>query len=231
MTRRVALRATGLAVAAVAVLVGLTVYFSTEGTPPCLISGVQKWQPPTDATLYRFEVATGHHALCFFDMNDEQQLVGYLSLPKVTGITAAVPRGGKLALRYGGGRGALVDLKTAKIQYGVEPPPLWPAPDRSRAPDKPELWVLDAQRDLIRILDVGSSPSRVVATVRLTKRVQGRGRLQHSNDGRFVYVGGVGDVIDTKRREEIANLEVLRKSDVMLEVDWARGKPLLTRGG
>lgn len=231
MTRRVALRASALALAAIAVLVGLTIYFSSEAAPPCLISGVQKWQKPSGATLRRFEVVALNHALCFFDMDDSQQLIGYMPLPNITQIAAAVPRNGKLAVRYGHGRGALVDLQTERITYGVNPPSVSASPGRSRAPDRPELWVLDAPRDTIRIFDVRSTAPKAIATVRLTRHVRGVGRLQHSNDGRFVYVGGVGDVIDTGRREEIANLQALRASHVMFEVDWSGGKPLLASGG
>jgi len=40
-----------------------------------------------------------------------------------------------------------------------------------------------------------------------------------------VYVGDAGDVIDTSSDEEVANLEALHQSRLMLEVDWADGKP------
>lgn len=228
--RGVLVRAAALAVAAIAVLVGLTIYFSSEATPPCLISGVQKWQPPTGSSLNRFEVVSPGRALCFFDMDDRQQLVGYLDLPNIEGVTAAAPRDGKLAVRYGAGRGALVDLKTGKIQYGIAPPPIADQ-RRSRAPDRPELWVLDARADVVQVFNTSGSRPRVVARIRLTRPVHGTGALQHSNDGRFVYVGGVGDVIDAKLREEIANLQALRKTRVMLELDWSRGKPLFASGG
>lgn len=231
MTRRVVLRATGLVVAAIAVLVGLTIYFSSEATPPCLISGIQKWQRPTDSSLRRFEVVVPNRALCFFDIDDQQQLVGYMALPNIRRVVAAAPRNGKLALRYGNGRGALVDVATGKVEYGVEPPPPPAAALSSRAPDRPELWVLDRRADAIRVLRTDTSPPRQVARIKLTKSVRGAGALQHSNDGRFVYVGGVGDVIDTALREEVANLEALRNTRVMLEVDWAGGRPLFSAGG
>ena len=40
------------------------------------------------------------------------------------------------------------------------------------------------------------------------------GSLQHSADGRFVYVGDAGDVIDTARARSVANLEALHNSRV-----------------
>jgi YVTN family beta-propeller protein len=51
------------------------------------------------------------------------------------------------------------------------------------------------------------------------------GSLQHSADGRFVYVGDAGDVIDTTTRQVVANLPALRNSRETIEVDWMRGKP------
>ena len=104
MTRRVALRASALGVAVVGVVVGLTVYFSTQTIPPCLVSGVPKWRAPTDTSLHRFEVVVPDRAVCFFDQDDDNHLVGYLKLP-VKGVSAIAPRaGGRLALRYDDGR-------------------------------------------------------------------------------------------------------------------------------
>src|SRR5262245_14251000 len=123
VTRRVAVRATGLALVLASVGVGLTVYFSTQTIPPCLVTGVPKWHPPTDRALHRFELVVPDRALCFFDQDHDNELIGYMKLPRIDGITAVAPRDGRLALRYGDGRGALVDLTTGRIRYGVGPPP------------------------------------------------------------------------------------------------------------
>lgn len=228
MTRRVVLRATVLVLAGIAVLVGLTVYFSSEATPPCLISGVPKWQPPTDSSLHRYIVVAPGHALCFFDIDDGQQLVGYISLPNIERIVAAAPRNGELALRYEGVRGALVNLKTGAVRYAVKPPLPQIGQWRSPAPDRPELWVLRAPTDTVQIFKEKKDVERLIARVKLTRRAPAGAAIRHSNDGRYVYVTGAGDVIDAKLREEIANLEPLRKSQVVFEVDWSDGKPLLT---
>jgi hypothetical protein len=63
-----------------------------------------------------------------------------------------------------------------------------------------------------------------------TSRCVRLGWLQHSADGRFVYVGDAGDVIDTAKREEVVNLEALHESRLLLEVDWADGKPHFPAG-
>ena len=237
MTPRVAIRATALVLAALGIVVGLTLYFSSEKTPPCLVSGVARWKAPTDAQRHRFEVVVPDGALCFFDMDDRQQLTGALALPGINGITAISPRpGGKLALRYADGRGAIVDLTTRAVQRGVEAPP---AADgtarRSLSPDGRELWVLDARQNTIHVF--AASGKSKIADIRLTRRLSGdespcsdrpcarTGSLQHSNDGRFVYVGDSGDVFDAKRHEQVANLEALRNSHLTIEVDWIGGKP------
>ena len=89
------------------------------------------------------------------------------------------------------------------------------------------------------MFDVSGVPRvrpRKVKDIRLTRGLFGDespcasrcgriGSLQHSADGRFVYVGDEGDVIDAAKREEVANLEALQQSPLMLEVDWVNGKP------
>ena len=295
MTRRVALRASALGVAVVGVVVGLTVYFSTQTIPPCLVSGVPKWRAPTDTSLHRFEVVVPDRAVCFFDQDDDNHLVGYLKLP-VKGVSAIAPRaGGRLALRYDDGRGAAVDLSTGRVTLGGQPPPsasdtirvddpargiqyvtrpgefgfrvfalstlallhrvtfegfTWnprfgpDPPDHglSLAPDRPELWVLDAPNSTVHVFDLSGDTAKPLKDIRLTKPLSGDenpcatarcgrlGWLQHSADGRFVYVGDAGDIIDTTKREEIANVEALHQSRLLIEVDWADGKPHFPAG-
>jgi hypothetical protein len=294
---RIYLRAAAIALAAVGVIAGLAVYFSSEKVPPCLVSGAPRWRPPADRSLHRFELVVPDRALCFFAIDQDQALVGAVKLRGIEGITAIAPRaGGTLAVRYGNGRGALVDLADGRVTFGVPPPPppsgivrvadpahrveyetrpgelgfrvllprrpptavgfegfTWnprfgpnpPSHGLSLAPDRPELWVLDAPNNAVHVFDVGAVPRglpRKVADIRLTKPLFGDespcasrcgriGSLQHSADGRFVYVGDAGDVIDTHRREEIANLEALRQSRLMIEVDWAAGRPEFPAAG
>jgi hypothetical protein len=288
--RRVVFRAVALVLLGCAVVAGLTVYFSTERVPPCLLSGIAKWQAPTDSRTHRFEVVVPDRALCFFDMDDEHHLVGYLKLPGIDGVTAIQPRAGSLALRYRNGRGALVDLQSGRIEYGVKPPREPPEelvvrdlragveyvtrrgelgfrvyrldshtlvhlvtfdgfawnphvgpdpPDHglSLAPDRPELWVLDAPNSAIHVFDVSGATPEPIADIRLTTPLSGAehpcasarcprlGALQHSADGRFVYVGDSGDVFDAHRREELANLQPLHESRLTIEVDWVNGSP------
>jgi hypothetical protein len=295
VNRHVAFRAAGLALLLAGVVVGLTVYFSTEKIPPCLATGVPKWRAPTDKALHRFELVVPDRALCFFDEDQDNALIGYVKLPRIDGISAIAPRDGQLALRYGGGLGALVDLTNGHVRYGVKPPPppsdtvdvrnpavhveyetrrglfgvrvlslpsrrlrevvafegfAWnprfgpnpPDHGLSLAPDRPELWVVDAPNGVIHVFDVSTAAPKPLANLRLTKPLSGDenpcatrrctrlGWLQHSADGRYVYVGDSGDVFDATKREQVANLEALHQSRVMIEVDWVDGKPQFPAG-
>jgi hypothetical protein len=49
------------------------------------------------------------------------------------------------------------------------------------------------------------------------------GWLHHSLDGRYVFVGDVGDVIDTSTHAVVANLPSLYDTRKMIEIDWAAG--------
>ena len=114
---------------------------------------------------------------------------------------------------------------TWKRSFGPDPP----SHGISLAPDRPELWVLDAPNSTVHVFDVSAVPQiapRPVEDVRLTKTMAGTGSLQHSADGRWVYVGDAGDVIDTRTRRPVANLEALKDSRVTLEIDWVDGRPV-----
>jgi hypothetical protein len=100
--------------------------------------------------------------------------------------------------------------------------------------------VLDSPNNVVHVFDVRTLPPRRLDDVRLSKPISGdespcaracgrTGSLLHSADGRFVYVGDAGDVIDTRTRELVANLEALHNSRVQLEVDWIGGKAVFPR--
>lgn len=293
MSRRIVLRAAVLLVAAAGVLVGLTAYFSSEHVPPCLVSDAPKWHPPADQVVHRFLVVATDKALCFYSMDDANALIGALGLQGVHGITAVESRGERLALRYAGGRGALVDLRTGRVTRGVAPPPApsetirvpagnveystrphelgfrmrladsgrvtrirpsgfsWnprfgpDPPDHGLAlgPDGSTVWVLDAPNSAVHVYraSVDGRPPRHLEDVRLSKPLSGKespcthprcerlGSLLASADGRYVYVGDAGDVIDAEKREVLANLEALHQSRLLIETDWIEGRPVYPR--
>lgn len=258
---RVWLRATALALAAIGAVAGLTVYYSSDKVPRCLVSGVDTWRPPTDAGTHRYEVVVLSGSACVFDMSQKHRLVGALSLAKATWLAKAAPRASDTlrvedrehGVVYETKRGLLgvrvLDLRTKQQLYvarfkgftwnprfGPDPP----THGLSLAPDRPELWALDAPNSVVHLFDVSGlpdQPPRRIDDIRLTKPISGDespcsqacgriGSLQHSADGRFVYVGDSGDVIDTNTREIVANLEALHNSRVAFELDWVDGKPV-----
>jgi hypothetical protein len=257
--KRVWLRATALALAVVGAVAGLTVYFSTENIPRCLVSGASTWRPPTDGRTHRYEVVILDRSACFFDMDQRQRLVGALSLSQAQWLSVAVPtafdtlrvadtehgvvfetRRGLLGVRVLDPRAErplyVTRFKgfTWNPRFGPDPP----SHGLSLAPDRPELWVLDAPNSVVHLFDVSElpgKPPRRLEDIRFSKPISGDenpcnracgriGSLLHSADGRFVYVGDAGDVIDTRTREIVANLEALHNSRVQLEVDWVGGK-------
>jgi hypothetical protein len=296
MTRRVALRVALLIAAAVALLIGLTAYFSSQKIPPCLVSGAPKWRPPTDRDRHRFLLVVPDRALCFYAIDDNHALVGAVKLRGIDGISAIAPRGRRLAVRYADGRGALVDLGSGRATAAAPPPPpstdvtvaagsagveyatrlgefgfrvlsrrdrrllafvrfegfSWnprfgpnpPDHGLSLAPNRPELWVVDAPNSVAHVYDVSEvprKPPRHLVDVRFSKPLSGDenpcahprcgrlGSLLHSSDGRFVYIGDAGDVIDARARERLVNLEALHQSRLMIEVDWVDRKPVFPR--
>jgi len=279
MTRRVWLRAAALAVVVLGVIAALTVYYSSESVPPCFVSGVARWRPPTDGATHRFMVVFPDRAACFFDLDDRNKLVGALRLPAARGITSVARLQDGVALRTSTGPLTL-DLRTGKLRRGglvSWPSPIltltdaehdamyvtqrgllgfrvidlrngltrfvmhfkgfnWnprfgpnpPSHGLSLAPDRPELWVLDAPNSTLHVFDVSALPERPprhVADVRLSKTMSGSGSLTRSADGRFLYVGDDGDVVDTRTRDTAVTLEALQKARAALEVDWVDGKP------
>jgi hypothetical protein len=279
VTRRVWLRAALLALVVVGVIAGLTAYYSSESVPSCLVSGAPEWHPPTDRKSHRYMVVFPDRAACFFDLDDQNKLVGALRLSEAHGISSAARLQNDVAVRSASGpftldpstgrlqRGGLVpfpsdtltvtdsqhqamyvsqrgllgfrviDLRNGQTRFVVHfkgftwNPRFGPNPPShglSLAPDRPELWVLDSPNSTLHVFDVSAlpdAPPRRVEDVRLTRTMSGVGSLVRSADGRFIYVGDDGDVVDTRTRHSVANLAALQKSRVALEVDWVDGHP------
>jgi hypothetical protein len=283
--RRVWFRAGALALGVLAMLVGLTIYFSAEKVPPCFVSGTPAWRAPTDPGTHRYEIVFPDRAACFFSIDDGHKLVGQLRLDEARGISFAAQLQDDVALRTEAGVLTL-DLRKGKLRRGGLAPfprstltvsddehhvmyvtqrgrlgfrvlgvpsaaelydvrfqgftwnprfgPNPPSHGLSLAPDRPELWVLDSPNSTIHVFDVSAlpgSPPRAVEDIRLSKTLARIGSLQHSANGRFVYVGDEGDVIDTGTRRPVENLEALGKSRVMLEVDFVDGRPVFPASG
>jgi hypothetical protein len=143
------------------------------------------------------------------------------------------------------------DITTGKVLYtvpikGFRVPSNFPASDPSHgislSPDERELYVIDSPNSYVHVFDVSGVPRRPpvqVANIPLSHPVPGYehpcaydcfkdGWLQHSGDGRFVYVGDEGDVINTATRRVVAHLSALVTTRKMLEIDWRKGVPVFT---
>jgi len=67
-----------------------------------------------------------------------------------------------------------------------------------------------------------------VETVVCTYDCAREGWLQHSRDGRFVFVGDAGNVLDTRTRQVVATLAPLANTRKFLEVDWQNAAVIFT---
>jgi len=117
--------------------------------------------------------------------------------------------------------------------------PSAPSHGISLSPDEREVYVLDWP-DYVHVFDVSGLSAvgpRQVADIALNPSMNhyespcaydclADGWLHHSRDGRFVYVGDQGDVIDTATRRPVANLPTLYNTRKMIEIDWEGGVPV-----
>jgi hypothetical protein len=107
-----------------------------------------------------------------------------------------------------------------------------------------QLWVLDAPNSVAHVYDVSGvpgEPPRHVDDVRFSQPLSGDenpcahprcerlGSLLAGSDGRYLYAGDAGDVVDAGKREPLLNLEALHQSRLAIEVDWVNGKPTFPR--
>lgn len=138
-------------------------------------------------------------------------------------------------------------IRTGKVLYTVPLPGVSWNPDTfpATAPShgitlvdhEREVWVMDAPNSRLHIFDVSGLPShppRQIATVALTSMTgqatpcaydcSRDGWILHSANGRYVYVGDAGDVIDVSTRRVVAHLPALRNTRKYLEVDFRNGR-------
>ena len=120
--------------------------------------------------------------------------------------------------------------------------PSAPSHGISLSPNERQLWAMDAPNGYVHAFDVSALPRRgprLLRNIRLSHPMSGEespcsydcardGWIQHSLDGRFVYVGDSGDVFDTRTLRRVAYLEPLRNTRKMLELDWRGGVPVAT---
>ncbi|MFI5252803.1 MAG: T9SS type A sorting domain-containing protein [Bacteroidota bacterium] len=113
----------------------------------------------------------------------------------------------------------------------------------SLSPDERELYVIDSPNSYVHVFDVsgvesGTAPKKI-ADIHLNHTFLGQasscaydcleiGWLQHSLDGRYVYVGDCGDIIETATHSIIGFMPALRNTRKMIEIDWQNGSTIAT---
>jgi DNA-binding beta-propeller fold protein YncE len=117
--------------------------------------------------------------------------------------------------------------------FGFDPKTFRRTPDHgiSLSPDGRQLYLIDTPHGYVHVFDVSRLPAgapRLVASIRLAHAPPDDGWLEHSRNGRYVYVGRSGDVIDTRTRRIVGYLPPLRATADFLEIDWRHGRPVAT---
>lgn len=131
-------------------------------------------------------------------------------------------------------------IKTGKVLYTVSPPGFTfdpstytRTPDHgiSLSPDGRRLYLIDTVHGYVHVFDVagltGKAP-RDVADIKLAHPPPSDGWLLASRNGRYVYVGKAGDVIDARTQKVVDFLPPLQGSANFLEIDWRNGRPVFT---
>jgi len=100
----------------------------------------------------------------------------------------------------------------------------------SLSPDNKEVAVIDAVHNAVQFWNVegvatGHAPAHV-ATVPV--HLVSEGWVQHSYDGRYLFVGDSGDVISTATHTVVAHLAALEGTRQSLEVDWEGTRTVAT---
>jgi len=110
----------------------------------------------------------------------------------------------------------------------------------SLSPDSRLLAVIDTVHKAVQMWDVHGVAQGVAPTHLATVPVDGLegdekgcaydcgrdGWLQHSLDGRYVFAGDTGDVIQTSTYTVVARIGSLLNTRKFLEIDWSKGLPV-----
>ena len=132
------------------------------------------------------------------------------------------------------------NIRTGKVLYTVpvpgfsfDPKTFQRTPDHGIAlsPDEHHLYLIDTPNGYVHVFDVRGLPAtrpRLTANIKLAHAPPNDGWLQTSRNGRYLYVGRAGDVIETRTGRIVDYLPPLQNTADYLEIDWRRGKPVAT---
>ncbi len=122
------------------------------------------------------------------------------------------------------------DVATGAVLYTV-PVPRFSVPPTFRgipshgiglSPDQRYLWLVDRPNRAVHEFDISGLPRRAPAMI-ATVHVSGAnvGWLNLSRDGRYLFAGDAGDVINTQTRTRVGTMGALVDSRYNIEIDWA----------
>ncbi|HET8976645.1 MAG TPA: hypothetical protein VFN87_00715 [Solirubrobacteraceae bacterium] len=122
------------------------------------------------------------------------------------------------------------DVTTGRVLYtvpvpGFRVPPTFtgiPSHGIALSPDQRHLWLVDRPHRAVHEFDISGLPHRAPVLI-ATVPVRGAhlGWINLSRDGRYLFAGDAGNVIDTRTRRTVAVLGGLVDSRYNIEVDWA----------
>jgi DNA-binding beta-propeller fold protein YncE len=117
--------------------------------------------------------------------------------------------------------------------FSFDPSTFHRTPDHgiALAPNERRLYLIDTPNGYVHVFDVAGlpgSPPQLVSSIRLAHPPPNDGWLQISRNGRYLYVGRSGDVIDTRTDKIVEYRRPLQATADFLEIDWRRGRPVAT---
>jgi DNA-binding beta-propeller fold protein YncE len=125
------------------------------------------------------------------------------------------------------------DVATGKVLYtvpvpGFSVPPTFaglPSHGIGLSPDQRYLWLVDTPNRAVHEYDIAGLPHTAPAMI-ATVHVSGPhlGWLNLSRDGRYLFAGDAGNVINTQTRTTRARVGALVDSRYNIEIDWTGGR-------
>jgi hypothetical protein len=101
----------------------------------------------------------------------------------------------------------------------------------SLSPNERRLYLIDTPNGYVHVFNVQglpAAPPTLLANIKLAHAPPNDGWLQTSRDGRYLYVGRSGDVIDTRTNKIVAYRRPFGSTADFLEIDWRHGRPIAT---